>query len=74
MAVSSQLISFGELKSGLVRGTKFDRDTERRLQTFLKEKTPERIRQICELFGAEFADSNADLCAVFHFRLNYRSG
>ncbi len=70
-AVSSQLISFGELKNGLIRGTKFDRDTERELQAFLKEKTPERMRQICGSLGGEFVDSNADLCVVFHFLPNY---
>lgn len=69
--ISTQIIPFGELKSGLVRGTKFDHDTERELQIFLKEKTPERIRQICERLGAEFIDSNADLCAVFYFLPNY---
>mgnify|MGYP002944452052 FL=1 len=47
------------------------RDTERELQAFLKGKTPGRIRQICESLGAEFVDSNADLCAVFHFLPNY---
>ena len=66
-AVSPQMISFGELKSGLIRGTKFDRDTERELQIFLKGKTPENIRKICRTLGAEFTDSNADLCAVFRF-------
>ena len=69
--VSPQIIPFEGLKSGLIRGTKFDRDTEKELQTFLKGKTSERIRQICEMLGAEFADSNADLCAVFHFLPNY---
>ncbi|MDO5422485.1 MAG: DUF3786 domain-containing protein [Eubacteriales bacterium] len=69
--VSAQIIPFGELKSGLIRGTKFDHDTEKELRTFLKGKTPERIRQICGSLGAEFVDSNADLCAVFPFLPNY---
>lgn len=69
--VSMQIILFGELKSGLIRGTRFDHDIERELQIFLKGKTPERIRQICETLGAEFVDSNADLCVVFHFLPNY---
>lgn len=71
MAVSPQLISFGDLKDGLIRGTKFDRDTERELQMFLAEKTPDDIRQICESLGAVFVDSNADLCAVFYFLPHY---
>ena len=71
IAVSDSFITFGELKDGLIRGTKFDRTIERELQMFLKGKTLERIRQICSALGAEFTDSNADLCAVFPFLPNY---
>ena len=38
-AVSDSFITFGELKDGLIRGTKFDRTIERELQMFLKGKT-----------------------------------
>lgn len=34
-------------------------------------KPSDCIRKICKALGAEFADSNADLCAVFHFLPNY---
>ena len=44
---------------------------EKELQRFLNGKTPDCIRKICKALGAEFADSNADLCAVFHFLPNY---
>ena len=70
-AVSDQIITFGGLKDGLIRGTKFDHDMEKGLQRFLNGKTPDGIRKICRALGAEFADSNADLCAVFHFLPNY---
>lgn len=70
-AVSSQIIPFGELKNGMIRGTKFDRDMEKELQRFLRGKTPECVRQICESLGADFIDSNSDLCAVFPFLPNY---
>lgn len=70
-AVSTQVITFGGLKDGLIRGTKFDHDMEKELQRFLNGKTPDCIRKICKALGAEFADSNADLCAVFHFLPNY---
>ena len=70
-AVSDQVITFGGLKDGLIRGTKFDHDMENELQIFLNGKTPNCIRKICKTLGAEFADSNADLCAVFHFLPNY---
>ncbi len=69
--VSSQIIPFGDLKSGLIRGTKFDHDMENHLKAFLKGKSPESIRRICKMLGAELTDSNADLCAVFHFLPNY---
>ena len=70
-AVSDQIITFGGLKDGLIRGTKFDHDMEKGLQRFLNGKTPDGIRKICRALEAEFADSNADLCAVFHFLPNY---
>lgn len=70
-AVSEQMITFGGLKDGLIRGTKFDHDMEKELRGFLSRKTPDGIRKICKALGAEFTDSNADLCAVFHFLPNY---
>lgn len=70
-AISDQVITFGGLKDGLIRGTKFDHDMEKELQRFLNGKTPDCIRKICKALGAEFADSNADLCVVFHFLPNY---
>ena len=70
-AASEQMITFGGLKDGLIRGTKFDHDMEKELRGFLSRKTPDGIRKICKALGAEFTDSNADLCAVFHFLPNY---
>ena len=70
-AASEQMITFGGLKDGLIRGTKFDHDMEKELRGFLNRKTPDGIRKICKALGAEFTDSNADLCAVFHFLPNY---
>ena len=71
MDVSDQIITFGELKNGLVRGSKFDRYIENELQRFLKGKTLKSICKICKSLGAEFWDSNADVCAVFPFLPNY---
>lgn len=70
-AVSSQVISFGELNGGLIRGTKYDCTAETALQTFLRGKSRKTVQHICRKLGAEFLDSNADLCAVFHFLPNY---
>ena len=70
-AVSSQMIPFGSLKDGLIRGTKFDRDTESMLQKLLAGKTQEQICEICKCLGAEFVKDRADLCAIFPFLPRY---
>ena len=70
-AVSDQIITYGGLKEGLIRGTKFDHDMEKELRRFLNRKTPDSVRKICKALGAEFTDGNADLCAVFHFLPKY---
>ena len=50
-AISDQVITFGGLKDGLIRGTKFDHDMEKELQRFLNGKTPDCIRKICKALG-----------------------
>lgn len=69
--VSPQMVSFGGLKDGLVRGTKFDRDMERALREFLTGKTPEQMAAVCRALGAQFVKERADLCAVFPFLPRY---
>lgn len=69
--VSPDTVSFGSLREGLIRGTKFDRTAEDVLARFLNGKTPERVRAVCAALGAEFTDSRADLCAVFRLFPNY---
>lgn len=69
--VSPEMISFGELKDGLIRGTKFDRDKARELQIFLAGKTREQLCEICRGLGAQFIEERADLCAVFSFLPHY---
>lgn len=66
-AVSTQMISFGGLRDGLVRGTKFDCDMEKALREFLAGKTQEQICSACKALGAEFVKERADLCVVFPF-------
>lgn len=70
-AVSSELMPFGSLKDGLIRGTKFDHDTERALADLFSDKTPDQIARACAHLGAEFTDGQADLCAVFHVLPRY---
>ena len=69
--LSDEMISFGNLKDGLIRGTKFDRMADLALARFLKDREPEQIKAVCRSLGAGFQDSNADLCAVFPFLPRY---
>ena len=69
--LSDEMISFGNLKDGLIRGTKFDRTADMALARFLKGREPEQIQEVCRLLGAGVRDSNADLCAVFPFLPRY---
>lgn len=63
--LSSELITFGELKEGMVRGGGFDRKCENVIRTVIGKKEPEKVRKACTELGAEFIPSKADLCAVF---------
>lgn len=69
--VSSEQVSFGGLKDGLIRGTKFDQYVENELQVFLNGKTPERLLKIFKSLGAEIMEDKSDLCAKFPFLPNY---
>ena len=69
--LSDEMISFGNLKDGLIRGTKFDHTADMALARFLKGREPEQIKEVCRFLGAGFRDSNADLCAVFPFLPRY---
>lgn len=62
---TQELITFGNLKDGLIRGTKFDRTAEEKLEKLLQDKDPEEIQKACKILGAEFTETKADLCAVF---------
>ena len=69
--LSDEMITFGNLKDGLIRGTKFDRTADTALAGFLKGREPEQLKEVCRSLGAVFRDSNADLCAVFPFLPRY---
>ena len=69
--VSPEMVSFGALKDGLIRGTKFDHDMERALGGFLAGMTQERLCRVCERLGAQLVEERADLCAVFPFLPRY---
>lgn len=65
--LSPDLISFGTLPDGMIRGGGFDRDSEKMIGGFFGDKPRENIEKACAALGATFADSNADLCAVIPF-------
>ena len=68
---SQLLITFGNLKDGLLRGTKFDHAAELELERILKDKAPDKVMEACKNLDAEFMESNADLCARFQIFPNY---
>ena len=65
--VSDELLTFGGLKDGLIRGTKFDREMERELCSFLKGKRREQLCSLVTVCGGTVVESNADICARFDF-------
>ena len=69
--LSDEMTTFGNLKDGLIRGTKFDCTADTALAGFLKGREPEQLKEVCRALGAVFRDSNADLCAVFPFLPRY---
>ncbi|MFR1310523.1 MAG: DUF3786 domain-containing protein [Gallintestinimicrobium sp.] len=62
-AVSDQIITFGGLKDGLIRGTKFDHDMEG-TQRFLNGKTPDGIRKIAEPWGRICRQQRRFMCSI----------
>ncbi|MCI9545385.1 MAG: DUF3786 domain-containing protein [Lachnospiraceae bacterium] len=69
--VSDQLMPFGDVKDGLIRGTKFDQTVEVELMKLLKDMQPEQLQEICTALGAEIVKSKADFAAVFPFFPHY---
>lgn len=65
--VQQELLTFGNLKDGLIRGTRFDHTADLELQKILKDQSEEKIQKTCKALGAQFIETNADLCAVFPF-------
>ena len=74
--LSGEWATFGNLKDGLIRGTKFDRTADIELGKFLKGKDLEQLKGILEMLGARFQKGRADLSAElllfprYPFRLN----
>lgn len=69
--VSPEMVSFGALKDGLIRGTKFDHDMERELGGFLAGMTQEQLCRVCKRLGAQLVEERADLCVMIPFLPRY---
>ena len=54
--LSDEMTTFGNLKDGLIRGTKFDRTADTALAGFLKGREPEQLKEVCRALGAVFRD------------------
>lgn len=69
--LSQQMVSFRELRDGMVRGGGFDRTCEQAMARYFGKKPLENLRAVCAALGARLEDSNADLCAVLPFLPQY---
>lgn len=69
--LAGRLVSFAQLRNGMVRGGGFDRSCELRLQELAMQFNEEELRQRCLAMGGRLVDSNADFSAVLPFLPNY---
>jgi len=69
--LDQRMISFGELRDGLVRGSGFDRTCEQMMARYFTKKPLENLHAVCNALGASIESSNADLCAVLPFLPQY---
>lgn len=61
---SQKLITFGNLKDGLIRGTKFDRTAEQKLEKLLQDKDPEKIQKACKTW-VQNSQRQRRICVLF---------
>lgn len=61
------IISFSQLKNGMIRGGGFDRRVEQVLERLTEEMSEEQIVDICLKMDGKIIKSNADLCVVFDY-------
>ena len=60
---SQKLITFGNLKDGLIRGTKFDRTAEQKLEKLLQDKDPEKNSESMYKSGCRIhRDNGGSVC------------
>ena len=69
--LSGQLMAFGDLANGMVRGGGFDRQSERDLGLRLGYAPQSQVEKVCRALGGVLMPSNADICAAFFLFPNY---
>lgn len=62
---TGELMRFGDLPGGMVRGGGFDRDSEQILSRDWGTRPLRLVESACRALGGRIVPSNADLCAVF---------
>ena len=63
--LTGELMAFGDLPGGMVRGGGFDRQSEQTLSLRFGHCTMEQMIRACKKLGGTLIPSNADICAVF---------
>ena len=69
--LDQRIVSFGELRDGMVRGGGFDRACEQTMARYFGKKPLENLQAVCTALGGKPENSNTDLCAVLPFLPRY---
>ena len=62
--LTGEWMTLGNMKDGIIRGTKFDKTADEHIGKLVGEQAPGKAKQMCGRLGAEIIQSRADLCAV----------
>ena len=68
---SGEWMSFGDMKNGLIRGTKFAGSSEKWFVRFLKGKRLEEAEKACISIGGERTAGRGDVNILVHFLPNF---
>lgn len=63
--LTGELMAFGDLPGGIIRGGGFDRQSEQTLSLQFGYCTMEQMTRVCKKLGGVLIPSNADICAEF---------
>ena len=70
-ALENRLISFSQLKDGMVRGSRLDRKCEAVIGSLLKQIPEEDFMDRCLSIGGKRISTNADFTVIFPFLPNF---